>query len=206
MAQALTFHFNDQEFACSIKKVDRTKLYGSVQLEVLDESGHACVLATLANDGKTLIPVGGTALAYVSPDGNWCEKDTLKPVDLDGNEIEPVTSTFKTTTDLVREATHEEYLSHNIRLLYLLDTVEGEFPADLVKQLKEGKIYEFDFSYRGGLEADAAFIVAGQGDEIWMAVGKPTNIQFIGYEQVAAVTIDEDESDDEVDELMDFGL
>ena len=130
MAQALTFQFQGQEFACSIKKVDRAKLYGSVQLEVLDENEKPCELATLASDGKTLIPMGGTALAYLSPEGDWREKDALKPVDLEGEEIEPVTSTFKTTTDLVREASYEEYLSHNIRLLYLLSTVEGSFPPN----------------------------------------------------------------------------
>ena len=38
----------------------------------------------------TVIGRGGTAVAYLSTDGLWCEKAQLKPVDIEGNEIEPV--------------------------------------------------------------------------------------------------------------------
>ncbi|MFT5466317.1 MAG: hypothetical protein ACI8UO_001416 [Verrucomicrobiales bacterium] len=208
MAQSLQFTFGKNEFACSISKVDRAKIYGSVELEVLDENGRKCDLATLAGDGKTLIPAGGTALAYVSPDGDWREKSGLTPVDIDGNRIEPVTSTFKETTDLGESVSHEEFLSHNIRLIYLIDVVEGEMPQQLLEDLAGGSIYKFQFSYRGGLEADAAFLIADGDGTPWMLVGKPTKIQFIGYEQTAA-SVGSDEDGDEAEvagDLMDFGL
>lgn len=207
MAQSLQFTFGKDEFACSISKVDRTKVYGSVELEVLDEDGKKCDLATLAGDGKTLIPSGGAALAYMSPDGEWRDKGDLKPVDIDGNPIEPVTSTFKQVTDLGESISVEEFLSHNIRLVYLLDVVEGEMPQQLLEDLAGGAIYKFSFSYRGGLEADAAFLIADKDGTPWMLVGKPTRIEFVGYEQTAGVAAaEEDASDDDGGDLMDFGL
>ena len=207
MAQALQFTFGKDEFACSISKVDRTKVYGSVDLEVLDEEGRKCELANLAGDGKTLIPSGGSALAYVSPDGEWRDKGDLKPVDLEGNEFQPVTSTFKQTTDLGEAISVEEFLSHNIRLVYLLDVVDGEMPQQLLDDLAKGEIYKFSFSYRGGLEADAAFLIADKDGTPWMLVGKPTRIEFVGYEQTAgAATADEGADNDDDGDLMDFGL
>lgn len=207
MPQSLQFTFGKSEFACTISKVDRSKIYGSVELEVLDENGRKCELATLADDGKTLIPAGGSALAYISPDGDWRDKKDLKPVDVDGNEIEPVTSTFKETTDLGESVSVEDFLSHNIRLVYLLDVVEGEMPKQLLNDLKKGGIYKFPFSYRGGLEADAAFLIADAAGTPWMLVGKPTKIEFLGYEQTAAaVGADDDEEDEDGGDLMDFGL
>lgn len=207
MAQHLQFSFGGTEFACGISKVDRARLYGSIDTEVLDEEGRKCELATLAGDGKTLIPAGGTALASISPDGSWRVKEELTPVDLNGNPIASVQSTFKVTTELTEKATYEEFLSHNIRLLYLLETVTGKIPDALMEELKGGTIYKFQFSYRGGLEADAAFLLAGEDGTPWMMVGKRTDISFIGFEQVAAaVQNEEDANEDEDDGLMDFGV
>ena len=95
MAQHLHFLFGDLEFDCDIFKVDRTKLYGKIDVEAVDEQERVCQLATLSGDGKTLIPAGGTALAYISPEGMWREKGDLKPVNLEGDEIVPVGSSFK---------------------------------------------------------------------------------------------------------------
>ncbi len=207
MAQALQFQFGSDEFSCTISKVDRSKLYGSVQVEALDEEGQRCSLATLAGDGKTLIPMGGTALAYFSPDGMWRDKDSLKPVDLDGNEITPVTSTFKLATPLVTKATYEEYLSHNAHLIYQLNLVgDAAFPSALVEELNEGTIYQFPFSYRGGLEADQGFLLAGADGVIWMVVGKKTDIQFVGSEQAGTLVVEEEDASDDGDESMEFGF
>ncbi len=207
MAQALQFQFGSSEFSCAVSKVDRTKLYGSVQLEVLDENGRKCDLATLAGDGKTLIPSGGTALAYLSPDGLWRDKKDLTPVDLDGDEITEVTSTFKVSTDLTKKASYEDYFSHNIRLIYELQTVDEDvFPPDFVAELNDGAIYTFPFSYRGGLEADAAFILAGPDGTIWMTVGKQTKIHFVGVEESGAVAEEEEGPAEEEEDGLDFGF
>ncbi len=203
---SLTFSYKGKESVADMGKVDRSKLYGYSKTEVIGEDDKPCSLATLSNDGKTIIPSGGTALAYFSPDGMWRDKADLKPVNIDGDEITPVTSTLKAPVELSDTATVEEFLSHNIRLIYQLKADENGFNTALTKELDKGTIFKFGFSYRGGLTADAAFLLKGQDGTFWMLVGKPTTLEFIGFEQVGTVT-QEDVSDSETEaDIMSFDM
>jgi len=204
MARTLDFTFGGNTIACSMEKVDRKKLYGFKTTEILNGDEEKCSLATLASDGRTLIPSGGVALASFSDDGRWLDKSELKAVNLEGEEIVPVKSSFGAPIPLTDEATIDEYLSHNVRMVYELDAEEGIDDA-LLKALKGGKIFKFSYSFRGGLMADAAFMLMGDDDTVWMAVGSPTDIQFISYEQAATLE-EEDDGDSEDDDGFDFGM
>ena len=199
----LVFDLGGKEITCGMSKVDRAKLYGFVDAEVLDEQERRCDLATLAGDRKTLIPMGGTAFAYLSPDGYWRDKKELKPVDMDGEKIEPVASSFKATIPLDTKTTIEDYLSHNIRITYALSAEDGI--DALAEALDDGTIFAFDFSYRGGLTADRAFLLKGDDGTVWMAVGKPTSITFVGLQQ-AAPAAPEEEVEEAEDGDLDFGM
>jgi len=199
MPRALKFKYGDSEFECELNKIDRRKLYGSVDVETRDIDGNRCGLATLANDGKTLIPYGGTALGYISSDGEWVERSDLKPVDLSGNELPLLSSSFDITIELKKTATLEEFLNYSSRLVYLMGT-DDEFAPDLIEQLKEGVIFRFEFLYREGISADPAFLLGTPDGLIWMMVGKPSAIEYVGLDQ-AAVCFVENEDDEEVEEF-----
>jgi len=199
MPRALKFKYGDSEFECELNKIDRRKLYGSVDVETRDIDGNRCGLATLANDGKTLIPYGGTALGYISSDGEWVERSDLKPVDLSGNELPLLSSSFDITIELEKTATLEEFLNYSSRLVYLMGT-DDEFAPDLIEQLKEGVIFRFEFLYREGISADPAFLLGTPDGLIWMMVGKPSAIEYVGLDQ-AAVCFVENEDDEEVEEF-----
>ena len=203
MAKPLVFKYRDGEIAFAMSKVDRAKLYGFKEVEVLDDDGHKCELATLAGDGRTVIGKGGTAMAYVSSEGNWCERSQLKPVNLEGNEIEPVPSSFSEAVALDDKVSIEDYLEHNIRSVYQMDSEDDT--SALMDELKAGAIYKFAYSFRGGLEADAAFLLTNGDGELFMAVGNPTTVEFIGLQQTAGVAA-EDEAAEEEGDLMDFGM
>ena len=94
MGKALVFAYGNADLAFDPIKIDRSVLYGFKELEVLDDRGQRCELATLADDGKTVVGRGGVTYAYLAPDGAWCDKSGLKPVDLEGREIQPVASSF----------------------------------------------------------------------------------------------------------------
>ena len=128
MAKPLTVELQGQSIDLTLEKIDRAKLYGYVETEVLDESGKRCELATLTGDGHSIVGKGGTAIAYLSQDGLWRKKAELRPVDVHGRVITPVKSTFDAPVKLERKATVEEYLSHNIHLIYRL-TPDGEHAA-----------------------------------------------------------------------------
>ncbi len=88
-----------------LAKIDRSKLYGYKEVKVLDEGGNRCELATLADDGRTVVARGGTGLVYVDADGCWSDKVKLKPIDVEGNAIQPVASSFSVLIKLF-EAAH----------------------------------------------------------------------------------------------------
>lgn len=202
MAKPLVFHLGECEFSFTLQKVDRSKLYGFKEVKALDDSDQSCELATLAGDGRTLIGRGGTGLGWLDADGSWREKSELTPVDRDGNQIEPVGSSFSAPIKLFDTATVEKYLEHNIRLVYAIEA-DGE-TTDVMAELERGTIFTFPYSYRGGLEADTAFLLTNEAGEVMMAVGSPTQVEYIGM-QAPAVVVSEDADDDD-GELMDFDM
>lgn len=201
MAKPLVFKYAGRELSFVLNKVDRAALYGHKETEVLNEDGKVCQLATLADDGRTVVGAGGTGFGYLSADLEWCDKAQLKPVDLEGNPITPVGSSFAAPIPLERQASVDDYLVHKIRLVYHL-TSENEV-SQLAEELNRGTIFSFPYSYRGGLQADAGFLLASDS-KVFLAVGNRTEMQFIGLQQPAPLT--EDDSDDDETDLMDFDM
>ncbi len=204
MPRSLTFKFGDSEFGCELNKVDRSKLYGSVDLETRDHEGNRCGLATLANDGKTLIPYGGTAFGYVNDEGEWVERSELSPVDLSGESLEVLPSSFDLTIELNKKVSVAEFLNHSMRLCYALGN-DGDFDDKLLSSLQAGDIYQFDFLYREGVSADPAFLIAADDAQVWMLVGRPSSIDFVGLDQ-AAVSFGAADSEDEEADEFDFEM
>jgi hypothetical protein len=208
MARSLNFEFAGKTFPLALIKVDRSKLYGDVSLETLDDEGRVCELVTLARDGKTMISAGGTASGYITEDGDWVERDELTATNPSGEVLSIVPSSFDLTTALTREATLEEYLDHAVRLSYLLEPAEGSLDPDLAKALSDGKIFRIDFSYRGGSFADPAFILGGEEGTVWLMIGEPGQVDYVTLAQAAicmANSTAETQTDDEADDF-DFDM
>jgi hypothetical protein len=203
MARPLVFHYDGAELPFDLEKVDRSKLYGYVDVEALDPQGRRCELATLADDGRTLVGRGGTGVGMISQDGEWTERSKLKPVDPEGKPVAPVPSSYSAPVPLARKATVDEYLSHNIRGVYLLRST-ADISA-LAQELREGTIFAFPYSFRGGLEADAGFLLADKEGRIFLAVGQPSRFRFVSLDQPAALT-EETEEDETEGEDVDFSM
>lgn len=199
----LVFLYGDRSLPFQMTKVDRSKLYGYKELEVEDDRGKHCELATLSGDGQTVIGRGGTASAYLSIDGLWCDRSELKPVDLEGREMEPVASSFSQPPELLERASIEEYFQHNIRIVYMMTALDDADP--LLAELQEGVIYTFPFSYRGGLVADRGFLLMAADGNVFMTIGTRVEPQFVGLQQIAVPEEDEVEGADDQD-AMDFDM
>jgi hypothetical protein len=207
MARSLTFILNKNRFDCTIHKVDRSKLYGSRSIETLDMDGNKCELATLLDDGKTLVPYGGTASGYINPDGEWvCRKD-ITPVDFDGKKLKKVPSSFDSGMPLDEKVSAEEFLDHSIRLTYALESAEGMDKAFL-KDIKNGVIFKTWFSYRGGVDPDPAFVMQGDDDTIWLMIGAENRVSYSKLEQAAVIeaTAEKDEGAETSSDELDFGM
>ena len=181
MARALVLSLDGQEFPVQMKKIDREKLYGNVEIEAFDEEGNTAFLQILDSDGKTLIDTGGTSLATLDEKGTSKDRKNLIPVNTDGEEVKPVTSSFS-APNILYKATVDEYLSHSVKSVYSLTPPEGS-NLDLLNEVLSGDaIYKFDFSYRGGLDYDTAFLI-GNEENIFMIVGASTTLQFVKLNQ-----------------------
>jgi hypothetical protein len=200
MAKPLVVQLDGIDLPLDIARVERSDLYGYVEVEALDAKGRKCFSASLADDGQTIVASGGSAFAKLSQDGKWLEKTQIKPVDADGKEITPVPSSFAAPVLLAKTATVEEYLSHNIRSVYQV-TSEADL-TPLMARLKEGTIFSFPYSFRGGLEADAGFLLLAADGTPFVAVGNPTKLEFISFDQAAAA----EEEPAEGEEDLDFGM
>ena len=218
MPRSLEFSYKGKSFNCQINKIDRRKLYGSVDIETLDMDGEVCRLANIASDGKTLVPYGGTAYGYMNPDGEWvCRKD-ITPVDYDGNKLEEVPSSFSHSIELQEKASIEEFLDHGIRLSYALSSVhpkdyEAEAAEDepamdkaFLKELAKGTIFKTEFSYRGGVDPDPAFIMQDNNDTVWMLIAENSQLEFVGLEQAGVVAATQEHDEEEGDDDLDFGM
>lgn len=203
MARPLILSLDGEQFAVSIRKIDRASVYGSIEIEAFDEKGNPAQLLVLAADGKTLLDIGGTALATLDERGNSVERNTLKAVSLDGKELKAVESSFNVTNKL-KKAEVEDYLSQVVKSVYVLDPYQdGEEASDinyLLDHLAGGLIYTFPFSYRGGTEYDNAFVI-GNGGDAFMVIGKEARFQFAKLNQVARLDAFEEEeiSGDDID-------
>ncbi len=220
MARSLTFTFGKASFDCTIHKVDRSKLYGSRSIETLDMDGNKCTLATLLDDGKTLVPYGGTASGYINPDGEWvCRKD-IKPVDFNGEPLKKVPSSFDSGMPLEEKVSAEEFLDHSIRLSYVLiskakkdenddnNNDDTGMDKNFLKAMQQGDIYKTSFSYRGGIDPDPAFVLQGEDDTIWLLIASKNHIEYSALEQagVIAATEEKDEGAETSGDELDFGM
>ncbi len=201
MARNLTFNFDGAEFAAGIEKIDRSKLYGSISIEAEDETGARAEMISLASDGQTLFGIGGTAFATLSQENDPVKRETLAAYSLEGEPLETVPSSFDAPIAVSEQTTIEDYLSHLVKSVYLLT---GEQASEIAGRLSGGAIYKFQFSYRGGVMPDTAFLLANAENLPFMILTTPANINFVGFQDAAAFYEEpEEEGDDELDfEMM----
>ncbi|HUE71135.1 MAG TPA: hypothetical protein VMP01_09625 [Pirellulaceae bacterium] len=205
MAKPLVFQWRDRQISFQMAKVDRARLYGFKETEVLDDKGQKCSLATLAQDGQTVVGRGGACFGTVTVDGMWIEKSQLSPVDPAGQTLQPVPSSFAAPVPLTEVVTTEDYLDSAVRAIYLMESEDDIAP--LHEELKQGTIYRFAYSFRGGLEPDQGFLLANSEGKVFCAIGKPSKVEFLALAQAAPAVEDEESAADEEDvDAMDFSM
>ncbi len=199
MAKPIQFTGAGISCTAQIEKVDRDKVYGWVNTQVFDDKGAACVTASLLDDGKTLIPAGGFALKLLASDGNEMARKDLVAKNASGELLEQIPSVFDRPITLRPNATMEDYLDLQVKVVYQLtiETGKDELMAALATQF-----LSFDFNYRAGYEVDTGYLIAAD-NQIFAVIGKPAVFEFIKLETPPVMDA-EDTGEDE--ESLDFGM
>lgn len=194
MAKPIVVTLGGVESRFDHEKLDRSKLYGRRQRQVLDPGGKRCERAELTRDGTLLIRSGMTAQGYFDEVGTWIPNSKLVGLDADGKPVKQVPSTLGEAQKLAGPVGPEELLDLSVRAVYVL--AAEQLDPKLEAELKAGKVYKFPFNYRPDYESETAFLV-GNPSGYFALVGTPAETVWCELQTVAVAEAAEDASDDD---------
>ena len=201
MARALNLSFKDSHFSFNINKVDRSKLYGYTSVDVKDDAGSSCSLATISEDGKHILSKGCVGYTTLNERNEHMASADIQMKDKEGNALEKNPSSFDLEEIPLEVSSLEEYLTINVKSVYQLGEEGDEFIAALYPHLEAHKVLKFAFNYRADYDADDAFLI--HNDEgVFMVLGAVSPFEFIGLDQKMETAVVEEEDDDDD---FDFG-
>lgn len=199
MARQAEFIINGNSVMAELKKVDRKKIYGWSTIEVFDEDGSKCKLASIS-DGVHVLPSGSSSLIKFNDKGETVSSSDLVGFNQKGEKVEKVPSIYDGKVEL-KEATIDDYLSLAVKTVYQLN-MEDDTP--MLSELKDGKVFSFVFNYRADYEGDDAFLISN-GETAFAVIGKVADLEFVGLnDNEKELVVNEEESSEE-DEL-DFAM
>jgi hypothetical protein len=203
MPRSLSFQLADDEVAVAIEKVDRAKLYGSVDRRAFDRDSNKCYLGALSHDGLHLFGRDSFEQGYVDGSGEWVDKGDIGVVDASGAAVVQVEASFKAAIALAEIVSIDEYLLHLAKSVYQLT---GEGVAALLTAVNAADgIYAFPFNYSRSYEPDRAFLIPA-GDELFMVVTTRGSFAFAGPDEVAEIEEEIEDGGDDMADAMDFSM
>ena len=199
MARQAEFIINGASVMAELKKVDRKKIYGWSTLEIFDENGSKCKLASIS-DGVHVLPSGSSTLIRFNDKGETVSSSDLVGFNQQGKKVEKIPSVYDGKVGL-KESTIDDYLSLAVKTVYQLNM---EDDTTMLSELKDGKIFSFIFNYRADYEGDDAFIISN-GQTAFAVIGKLADLEFVGLNDNETELVELEEDIQEEDEL-DFAM
>lgn len=202
MARALNLSFKDTSFNFSINKIDRSKLYGYTSVDVKDDAGSSCGLATISEDGKHILSKGCVGYTTLNERNEYMAAADIQMKDKDGNILEKQPSSFDLEEIPLEISSIDDYLKINVKSVYQLGAEDETHISSLIPLLEEHKVLKFAFNYRADYDSDDAFVIHNE-DAVFMVLGSISPFEFVGLEQQIETAVIEEDDDDDDD--FDFG-
>lgn len=199
MAKQLQFNVGGVSWSGGIVKVDRDKVYGYIEEIVTDSKGEPCVLASILDDGRTLILGGQTAMKTVDLNFAEVDKKSLKTVNLDGTEATLVPSSFDAQIE-PKPITLDDLYNLEVMAVYQMTFEQPSDKKSAIDVLSSITGLGLSFNYRADYEASDAILLLSQG-EVFLLTGRLLAFDYLKNEPAVIV---EDEADTE--EEVDFGM
>ena len=199
MARQAEFIINGTSVMAELKKVDRKKIYGWSTVEVFDENGSKCKLASIS-DGVHVLPSGSSSLIKFNDKGETVSSSDLVGFNQKGEKVEKVPSIYDGKIEL-KESTIDDYLSLAVKTVYQLNMEDA---TTMLSELKDGKVFSFIFNYRADYEGDDAFLISN-GETAFAVIGKIADLEFIGLNDNETELVELEDDTQEEDEL-DFAM
>jgi hypothetical protein len=203
MGKNIHFVIEGKSWSAGISKVDRNKVYGHVEEVISDSNGELCTVASILEDGQTIIVSGATALKTVDSENKEITKDAIKTVNLDGADAVLVPSSYDTDVVLT-PGTLNDLFNLEITTVYQLVWEDEAAKLDLINYLVTNKVLKFVFNYRADYEGADAVLITAQ-NQVFALTGKFLEFQFLENKQV--IVPENSDVDATVEEdSMDFGM
>jgi hypothetical protein len=203
MGKNINFVIDGKSWSAGISIVDRNKVYGHVEEVITDSNGELCTVASILDDGQTIIVSGATALKTVDSDNKEVNKEQIKTVNLDGSDAVLVPSSYDIDTVLTA-GTLDDIFNLEITAVYQLVWDDETAKLDLINYLNTNKVLKFEFNYRADYEGADAVLITAQ-NQVFALTGKFLEFQYLENKQV--ILTEETDADVTVeDDAMDFGM
>ena len=196
MASNIIVQISSKVSEFSLKKLDRSKLYGKRRRIPLDPNNEPCTRAQLASNGSILLRSGMLAQGYFQPDGKWVKQAELKGMDGAGRPVEKEPTTLGVEQELEGPIPPEDLLDLDVTSIYALENVDVD--AALSKSLDAGDIYRFKFNYRADYHSEIGYLVSNPTG-VYCITGNPTVIAWAELGQVVEATFEEETMEDDLD-------
>jgi hypothetical protein len=200
MAKSIAVRLGTESSRFGFAKLERERLYGRKERQVVDAEGRRCTGAWLSADGAALVPSGGLAMLYVDPGFGTVERSTLKAVDEHGAPLPLQPSTLGVEQELAGPLPAARLLEHAVHSVYTL-MPEAVGPT-LTAALGEGKIFSAPFNYRDDYRLETMFLLGNEAG-LFALVGTATHFDMVVRE--AAPPSPPSEGDELSDDL-DFSM
>ncbi len=200
MAKSIAVRLGDEPSRFSFAKLERERLYGRKERQVVDAEGRRCAGAWLSADGAALVPAGGLAMLYVDPGFGTVERSELKAVDEHGAPLPLQPSTLGVEQALVGPVPAARVLEHAIHAVYTL--VPEAVGPTLSAALGEGKIFCAPFNYRDDYRLETMFLLGNEAG-LFALVGTETNFGMVVRDAAPPTPPSEG---DELGEDLDFSM
>jgi hypothetical protein len=199
MAKAIAVQYNGESSSFSFAKLDREKLYGRKERQVMDPDGGRCTPAWLSSDGAALVPSGGVAVLFVDEAFLTVERSSLKATDAAGVELPLKLSTLG-VEQVLEPVDAATVLDHSIATVYVL--APETLGPNLAAELAAGKIFRAPFNYRDDYLLETMFLLRNEAG-IYALVGRPHGYAMVAKDVAPAAA---EEEHDELGDDLDFSM
>ena len=178
----------------AVRKLSRATLYGSKRRAAIDAEGRECEAAALTQDGRFVLPRGGTALIYLDENGDAVKRSEL--------------ASSGSLTDALKQkdglpfacvpALPRDVLSCVMTRVYRLDAVSISRALDAA--LRETGVCRLAQAQGDPDDPECAFLVQNDAG-YFLILGEQNGFDFIGPAEP-----DLSLADDEMDGDLDFAM
>ena len=186
MGRKIDVAFQGNIARIALRRVDRSRLYGSSRRIGPDAKGRECASALLTRDGKHVLGPGSTAGLYLDEKGEVIAREDLAELDKHGQPMNSNNIGPDGLSELVGPVPAEALLECVVTAVYEVDA--SDLDSTLGSSLSHGDIYQ---------APNQGFLLANEHG-VFLLAAKPVRFDFVGRDR--RIVFEEDD-DNQYDDL-----